>query len=315
MMKDLLNILTLLLLLSTGVARTSAQNITPVDIDTQKPEQPRLHYYDKHGNQLKEPVMFIAEIDTITKPKPGSPWPVYNGMTVGLNIWDAAMLIAGQSYASFDASLAFSIRNWIFPTVECGIGFANNHSDQSMLIYKTKPSPFLKIGADYNFLYKSTPDYQLCLGVRFGFSPVSYEITDISINSDYWKEEAQFSILKQHTTSIYGQALASVKVKIWEKLSLGWSIRYHFDIHTPDGSGSKPWFIPGYGTSSPVSATFSVFYTFGQKDKKIEESEKLPEIPIDPAPEEAPDVNSELTAEPPTESTQETAPEATTVEE
>ena len=292
-MKKLLKVIISGLLLIFGATGVSAQDITPVDIDTQKPEQPRLHYYDKHGNQLKEPVMFIAELDTITKPKPGSPWPVFNGMSVGLNIWDAAMLIAGQSYASFDASLSFSIRNWIFPTVECGVGFANNHSDQSMLIYKTKLSPFLKIGADYNFLYKSTPDYQLCLGVRFGVSPVSYEITDITLNSGYWKEDAQFSILKQHTTSFYGQALASVKVKIWKQLSLGWSVRYHFNLHTPDGSGSKPWFIPGYGTSSPVNATFSVFYTFGQKEKKKEEAEVLPEILPEAMPESLPEFQPE----------------------
>lgn len=262
-------ILTTALVVMAAIFTTSAQEITPVDIDTQKPEQPRLHYYDKHGNQLPEPVMFLAELDTIKKPGAGSPWAIYNGLTVGVNIWDAAMLIAGQSYASFDASLAVSIRNWFFPTVECGIGFAKNRAQESTMMYKAKPSPFIKLGIDYNFLYKSNPDYQLCLGVRFGMSPVSYEITDVTQNSDYWKEESTFSILNQHTTSFYGEVLAAIKVRIWKQFGMGWSVRYHYNIHTPSASASTPWFIPGYGASSPLTATFSLYYTFGRKEKRV----------------------------------------------
>lgn len=261
----------LTMILLTGI-NVMGQDITPIDIDREKPEQPRLHYYDKHGNKLPEPVLFIAEEDTIKKPSAASPWPVYNGMTYGVNIWDAAMLIAGQSYASFDLSAAVSIRNWFFPTVEAGIGFANNHSDLSPLTYRTKPSPFIKLGIDYNFLYKSTPDYRVCIGLRCGFSPVNYEITDITIDSGYWDQTEHFSILKQHTNAFYGEALASLKVKIWKGWSLGWSVRYHFNFHTPDGTGSTPWFIPGYGASAPLTATFSIFYDLGGK-KKIEKEE------------------------------------------
>ena len=46
------------------VVSISAQQreITPVDIDDKKPKQPILHYYDKHGNPLKEPAEY-AEND------------------------------------------------------------------------------------------------------------------------------------------------------------------------------------------------------------------------------------------------------------
>ena len=93
-----------------------AQEITPVDIDREKPAQPRLHYYDTHGNKLEQPVYFLAELDTVQTVKPSSPWPLYKGVTVGFNFFDAAMLIAGQSYASFDVSAAVSLHNWFFPT-------------------------------------------------------------------------------------------------------------------------------------------------------------------------------------------------------
>lgn len=253
----------LFILFSLFTLQGAAQEITPVDIDREKPAQPRLHYYDKHGNKLEEPVYFLAELDTVTTVKPSSPWPLFNGVTVGVNFFDAAMLIAGQSYASFDASLSVSLHNWFFPTLEAGLGYSNNHQEGSNLVYKTRLSPYVKLGIDYNFLYKSSPDYAAGLGVRLGWSHPKYDITGASVESGYWNEKVDFNIPNQSVEAWYGEALASVKVKIWERLSMGWSVRYRFKVHIPNAPSSTPWFIPGYGGSSPLRATFSLMYTFG----------------------------------------------------
>lgn len=242
-----------------------AQEITPVDVDNKKPEQPRLHYYDRHGNKLDEPVYFLAETDTVKKTSPASPWPRFNGVTVGVNFFDAAMLIAGQSFASFDINAAVSIYNWVFPTVECGLGFSRNHEEGSEMVYTTHPSPYVKVGLDYNFLYKSSPDYMAGLGIRFGWSHPSYEITGATASSSYWGQQSEFDITSQSVNAWFGEALAAVKVKIWRDLSLGWSIRYRFKMKIPDASHSTPWFIPGYGGGSPLTASFSLMYTFGRR--------------------------------------------------
>lgn len=245
-----------------------AQDITPVDVDRTKPEQPRLHYYDKHGEKLAEPVYFLTELDTVQKNNPKSPWPLYNGVTVGANFFDGIMLLAGQSYASFGLHAAVSLHNWFFPTLEAGVGFADNRQEDGTMVYRSRVSPFVKIGIDYNFLYKSTPDYAAGLGVRLGWARPSYEITGASISSDYWHQTSDFSILRQSVNAWYGEALASVRVMIWKGISLGWSIRYRFKMKIPDASNSTPWFIPGYGGSSPVTATFSINYTFGGTREK-----------------------------------------------
>ena len=259
-------------ILLSGAWGMRAQEISPVDIDPHKPEQPRLHYYDKHGDRLEEPVYFLAETDTVVKSGPASPWPLFHGVTLGVNFFDAAMLIAGQSYASFDLNASVSLFNWIFPTVECGVGFSDNHEEGSSMVYRTKPSPYVKVGLDYNFLYKSTPDYMAGLGVRCGWGRPSYEITDASVSSSYWGETSRFNITGQSVNAWFGEALAMVRVKIWRGLALGWSIRYRFKIKIPDASNSTPWFIPGYGGGSPLTATFSLTYTFGRKPK-IEKTE------------------------------------------
>lgn len=245
----------------------SQRKVTPVETDDKKPEKPRLHYYDKHGKALKEPVEFITELDTVTKPSAGPKYPLLNSVNVGVNFFDAVMMLAGQKHASFDLHANISLHNWFFPTIEAGIGFANDTPKLGNFTYKSKPAFYAKIGLNYNFLYKSNPDYQVFLGLRAGFSSFSYSIDDITISSDYWDQTNRFSISNQKATAFYGEVLAGVQVKIVKNFSLGWSIRYHAKFHTSAASNSYPWFIPGYGATSPLSFSFSAIYTIPFKHK------------------------------------------------
>lgn len=253
-------------------AAQKRRTVTPVETDEKKPEKPRLHYYDEHGNPLKEPVEFLTELDTVQKPSAGPKYPLLYSASVGLNFFDAAMLLAGQKHAGFDVSANISLHNWFFPTVEVGVGFADNKPENGNFHYKSKPSVYAKVGLDYNFLYKSNPDYRVFLGLRAGFSSFTYDITDITINSDYWDQSNRFSLTGQKATAFYGEVLAGVQVKIVKNFSLGWSIRYHAKFHVSNGENSVPWYIPGYGATSPISFTFSAVYTipFKHKEKPAE---------------------------------------------
>lgn len=236
------------------------KKITPVDNDPNKPAQPTLHYYDKHGNPLDEPVLFMSELDTVTSARPRPVYPLLYSANVGFNFFDGIMSLFGQSFSSYDLQCSLSLYNWIEPVLELGIGFADNHPERSNFRYKNKPSVYGKIGFNYNFMYKSNPDYQVYLGMRFGYSSFKYDITDITINSDYWGQSNNFSINNQHGNTFYGQALAGLKVKIWKWFSLGWNIRYGFKMKQSYSSNSIPWFVPGYGTGA-LSASFSLIYT------------------------------------------------------
>ena len=247
------------------------KKITPVDNDPYKPAQPTLHYYDKHGNPLDEPVLFMAELDTVTSVKPRPVYPLLYSANLGFNFFDGIMSLFGQTFSSYDLQASLSLHNWFEPIIELGVGFADNHPEDKNFRYKSKPSFYGKLGINYNFMYKSNPDYQVYLGLRFGYSSFNYEITDVTINSNYWGQSNQFSILNQHSSSFYGQALAGIKVKIWKWFSLGWNIRYGFKMKQSDGSNSKPWFVPGYGTGA-LSASFSLIYTIPIHTQKREDT-------------------------------------------
>ena len=243
------------------------RTITPIDVDDEKPPVV-LHYYDKHGNPLDEPVLFLASLDTVVKPKSSPVYALYDGVSIGANFADAILMAAGQSYGSFDVWADVSLHNWFFPVIEAGIGFADSRPENSNYHYKTKPSFYTKIGINYNFLYKSNDAYQCFLGLRAGYSNFSYDVTDIRIGSDYWGENQTLNLNGIRAHALYGEALAGIKVRIVKHFSMGWTLRYHFKFKTFTDSPSNPWFIPGYGASSPISFSLSAIYTIPGKGKQ-----------------------------------------------
>lgn len=233
---------------------------TPVDVDDEKPRVV-MHYYDKHGNPLEEPVMFLAVLDTVQKVRSKPVYPLYNGVTVGVNFGDALFQAFGQKYGSYDIFANVSLHNWFFPTVECGLGYANASPTHQNFTYKTPLSFYAKLGLNYNFLYKSNPDYQLFLGLRAGVSSFKYSLSNVTIDSDYWNESQNLSIEGLKSTSFYGEVATGIQIKIVSHFSLGWNARWHFNFHTTADGPNKPWFVPGFGGSSPLSVQITAAWT------------------------------------------------------
>ena len=196
------------------VARTN-----PVDIDRQAPASPPMHYYDRHGEPLQTPVRFLAELDTVTKAKSAPNYSAFNGVSIGANFFDAVMMIIGQRRASFDIWADCSVHNWFFPVAELGVAFSNAWPDDGRCNFKVAPSVYARIGMNYNFLYKSNPDYQFFIGLRAGWSSFSYDIHGIQAGSEYYQADGPTQVTGLTSTAFYGQALAGLKVKLWKVFS------------------------------------------------------------------------------------------------
>ncbi|MDE6741025.1 MAG: hypothetical protein K2J58_01695 [Muribaculaceae bacterium] len=285
-----------------AAAQSNKGRITPVESDDDAPPQPVLHYYDKHGEKLDKPVLYLAELDTATTVRPKSPYPLFNGITVGVNFADAIMSAIGQKHSSYDVSAMVSLHNWFFPVVEAGIGWGRHNDNNDLYKIKAKPSMYAKVGINYNFLYKSDPAYMAYLGLRFGVASCKWDKTDIKRPTDSEEEnedpnenpasrdtedhnevakpsEYLPDELDRRCTSIYGEILAGLKVKIAGPFSLGWNVRYRLGLH--NSGGMSPWFVPGYGTG-PLGFTFNAYLTFGEKKKKEvslpEDIENIPDV-------------------------------------
>lgn len=275
--------LSLFLILSLpALAQSNKGTITPVDSDDEAPQKPVLHYYDKHGEKLDKPVLYLAELDTVTNSGPRSPYPLWNGFTVGVNFGDAILSLIGQTHYSYDVSAMVSLHNWFFPVVEAGVGWGHHTESNDLYKIKAKPSFYGKIGVNYNFLYKSKPDYMAYLGLRFGFSSHKWDMTDIKQTAEETKNSGVTELLNKSCTSIYGEILAGLKVKIVGPFSLGWNVRYRLGLH--NSKKADPWFVPGYG-SGPLGVNICAYLTFGERPRR-----DLPIVPV--STEDLPDIST-----------------------
>lgn len=246
----------------------SGPRVSAYDVDDDKPITV-MHYYDKHGNQLKQPVMFLATLDTVSKPKSRPVYPAFNGVDISANFGDLLFLAFGSHYASFDVRAAVSVWNWIFPVVEGGVGFADASPKSLKYSVRVKPSPFFRVGFDYNFVYKSSPDYRGFIGFRAGYSHFNYDLLDIPDPRIY--SSGHFDKSGLLCDAWWGEAVAGLKVKIAGCFSLGWDARYKFPFRIPKCEGYKPWFIPGYGSvDSPFGISISAIFTIGTPKPKEE---------------------------------------------
>lgn len=197
-------------------------------------------------------------------------YPKLTSVIVGVNLWDPLMRLFGQSYGGIDFSAELSMWNRFHPIVEIGAGWVSSTPDDMNFTYKGDPALYGKIGMNYNLKYNNSPDYVALLGLRACYTSFSYDITDVSIVNSYWDQTKTIEILNQKSNAIWWEILVSLKVKLWQNISAGWAVRYHFLYKYKSNDNSKPWYIPGYGTrSGNMTGSFSLYYTIPLGKKRV----------------------------------------------
>lgn len=290
-MRRLLHIATAIIAIITLLtAGASAQRrITPVG----EPQPPKttaaeraaghdpnhmVHAHDSLGN-----VIFIdtvtGEVDTVPMPQKKSKmiYPLIYNVAIGVDVWDLAARCFGQSYGLGSVWAELNMHNRYFPFAEVGLGNADDTPVNSNFTFKTKTAPFFKVGIGYNIFYNSNPDYQLKVGLRYGITHFTYQVTDATVDVPYWGITDHFSLPEMTSTTGYWELVASVKVKVWRNLSAGWALKYHNILHQSEVVDGKPMIVPGYGRrSNSFTGSFSIIYTLPlnkPKAKSVQKSE------------------------------------------
>ena len=301
MRKGLLLLIILLLQLTVVTAQ---RRITPVNTpatitqsvnETKRDSLDRsrlVKMQDAEGNTiLVDTVAGTEFVDSAATAKqiPKMIYPLLNSVTVGVDLWSPLMRAFGTSYGLIGFSGQLNMHNRYLPTVEVGLGKADYDPENNNYRYKSSMAPYFKIGADYNFLYNSNPDYLLYGGFRLGFTSFNYDITDISISEGYWTPEHTMTIPSQHANATYVEFLIGIRVMLFKNISLGWSVRLHNLMHSTTGEYGNAWYIPGMGTrGSKIGATLTLSYTIPLKKKTKPVIDDIPAI--DEKSEPAPDI-------------------------
>ena len=276
-------LMTLLLMtaLGAGAQEPDKRHVTPVKPETNRVQPPPKGTDEKVIQQYisGDSTAAIQEALKDSLRRAYKRYPRLTDLSLGVNFVEPLFMAFGQSYASADVNATLNMWNRLQPTVELGIGWANSTPDGMNFSYHGKPSPYFKVGANYNFLFKNSPDYQAFIGVRLGYSTFGYDIKDIHYSNSYWQEYQDLDIKGEHADALWGEAGVGLKVKLVDQLSMGWMVRYHSLFNYGKSDHSKPWFIPGYGPrSSSLGFSLSISYTLplGQPDKPTAYDNKKP---------------------------------------
>lgn len=223
-----------------------------------------IQYQDDNGKiVMVDTISGVEWIDSTLLPKaPPMKYKLLHAINVGVNIWDPVMRICGQKYGGADAFVNVSLHNRYLPTFEFGMGQTDYSPSDNNYTYKTPLSPYFKLGLDYNFLYNSDPDYQFFAGLRYGFSPFKFTVSDVRLTNQFWGETDPFTFDQVSVTAGWFEFVVGLRVKIFSQVSAGWSLRYHSILHQSHPDVGDAWYIPGYGTSSSsLSGSFNIIYT------------------------------------------------------
>ncbi len=255
-------------------AATTTQAINETRDDTARINATRrarsTHYHREDGA--------IVYVDTVTgeqwidstemKSLPKMKYPLLVDVTAGVDIWDPVMRLFGQKHGLIGFLGAVNLHNRYFPTFEIGLGQAKNTPAGKDFTYSSPLSPYFKIGADYNFLYNSNPDYKWFAGIRYGFSPFKWGIDNATPSPGYWGEVPPFAIEGQSATAGWIEVCMGLRIKLWKNISAGWTFKYHALLHESKNRHGEPWYIPGYGSrGQTVTGSFSISYTLPLNNK------------------------------------------------
>lgn len=244
-------------------AVSTGRHITPVRPSTNVVKQPGRDVSPELIEQYISGDTLAAERkareDSIRRSYPR--YPMMTSLWLGVNFIDPILMAMGQDYSSVDVHATLNMWNRVQPTVEVGMGWGKTTPEGMNFTYRAKPSPYVKLGANYNFLFKSTPDHQAFVGLRAGFGTFKYDVNAHYSNS-YWQEQTDFTLRGERSHAWWGEVVAGLKVKIARQWSLGWTARWHHLFSCKDSEHSQAWYIPGYGPRGRALAfTVSAYYT------------------------------------------------------
>lgn len=229
------------------------------------------HYHDEQGRAVYvDTITGDKWVDSLSMPKVVKmDFGLWHSVAFGVDLWDPLMRAFGQKYGLAGVMAQVNLHNRYLPTFEAGLGMAKSTPSGLNYTYHSPLSPYFKIGCDYNFLYNSNPDYLFMAGLRYGFSALSFSVTDITVDSPYWQETGHPSIPSQKATAGWVEFALGLRVKIAGPISAGWMIKYHGLVHQSKPEYGQPWYIPGYGSrGSTLSASIMLTYTLPINNKR-----------------------------------------------
>lgn len=209
------------------------------------------------------PRKYIAEVTE--QPK----LTFFQGFTVSADLFGPIQYLLSDK-GNIEGAIRLNLKNTYFPIVELGLSSCETLDSNTDIKYTTT-APYGRIGFDINFLKNKFQENRLFVGLRYGFSKYQYDYEGPEVSDPIWNGEYSLNIKDVEATSHWGEIVMGVQVKIWRNLHMGWSLRLKKELSTSGNKSSKPYYIPGYGSTSSGTSwggTYSLIFDVNWRMKK-----------------------------------------------
>lgn len=201
-------------------------------------------------------------------------FPLYNGVSVGLDLWGIGSKVLGGDFLSPEIVADVNLKNRYFPTVEIGFGTTDAWNDKG-IHYKTG-APYFRIGMDYNALYKKKHGNMLLVGLRYGVSSFKYDVEALAIDDpiyggivgnpnledEIWGGSIPYSHKGMKGSMQWLEFGVGIRAHVWEAIHMGLSLRFKFKMSASTDKYGDPWYVPGFGKygSNTMGVTYTIIY-------------------------------------------------------
>ncbi|MCR5395488.1 MAG: DUF6048 family protein [Bacteroidales bacterium] len=188
-------------------------------------------------------------------------YPLLNGLSVSFNLFPPVIDLLGKDYGNYEGTLTLDLHHRFLPQVSAGVGYCNTTSDDigythtdgtfHGMRYHSKMRPFIKVGMLYNFKYNDIkPNDFYGAVLRFGYAYSKADITNMGYTDAVWGYYGPIEARGLEFHSVWMEMGGFIKVQLVKHFSLGWDLTFRPFLHKGKDSQGKPYFVPGYGTTS-----------------------------------------------------------------
>lgn len=207
------------------------------------------------------------------KKTPAVEYPLYNGVSLGVDLWGPGSKLLGSDFFSAEVSAVVNLKHRYFPTVELGYGSTDKWNDNG--VHYKGSAPYLRIGLDYNTFYKKEHGHMLLVGLRYGVSPTTYDVTslevgdpvyggsyDPNITDDIYGGNVAYNHPGMKCTMQWMELAVGVRAHVWKSLYMGWTVRLKYRLSAKPDTYGDPWYVPGYGkySGNTMGVTYTIVY-------------------------------------------------------
>lgn len=185
--------------------------------------------------------------------------PLYNGTTIGVDLYGVGSKILGGNSIGSEMSLDVNLKNRFFPVLEAG--YSSIDAKEEGIIYKSS-APFFRIGMNYNTMFKRKSPNFLYVGARYGFSAANYSVTANPIKDELWPGEISFNYQNEHVSAQWFEFVVGIRAQVYKNFMMGWAIRYKSRLSSTENLHTTPYYIPGFGENRAgnIGITYSLIY-------------------------------------------------------